>query len=356
MHARFLQWLQCPDCRGPLDVASSTRSEGDAIVDGSLACRSCACTYPIRKRIPRFVPDSSYVESFGWQWNRFAALQRDSYNGTRLVRDTILRRSQWTPEFLAGKTLLECGCGSGNDTEVLADLCGTVVSLDLSSAVDAMAPEVLARANVLVLQADLRRPPLREETFEIGYCHRVIQHTPEPPVAFGQMAPFVAPGGWFFLHSYDTHWKATRHFKYWVRPLIRDWPHEKVFGWLTRLGPVLYTTVGLLNRIAFLRRPVKWLVPFENHDRILTKAGSKLTRRERYEYSLLITFDDLTPEHDHPNPPETLVEWFEEQGFVDIEIRGRRPSIVVGRKPRAGELIPHPRPLPIERSESAARR
>jgi len=343
MRLGFLSILRCPECRATLDVAREDERDGDALVAGELRCTGCDARYPVRKRIPRFVPDSDYAESFGWQWSRFHRLQRDSYNGSSLVRDTILRRSQWTPAFLAGKSLLECGCGSGNDTEVLAKMCGTVVSLDMSSAVDHQSPETLARENVLVLQADLRKAPLDPETFDIGYCHRVIQHTPEPPRAFASMTPFVKPGGIFFLHSYDTHWKATRHFKYWLRPLIRRWPHKRVFKALTILGPVLYPTVGILNRIGLFRRPVKFLIPFENHNRILQKVGAKLTRRERYEYSLLITFDDLTPEFDIPNPPETLVEWFEEQGFIDIEIRGHRPSIVVGCKPQKVELSPRER-------------
>jgi SAM-dependent methyltransferase len=343
MNEAFLEILKCPECQDALAIAESERRAGDALVDGMLVCSGCGARFPVRGRIPRFVPDSGYVENFGWQWNRFAHLQRDSYNGTRLVRDTILGRSQWTIEFLAGRSLLECGCGSGNDTEVLAELCGRVVALDLSTSVDAIAPQVLERENVLVLQADLRCPPLGPATFDLCYCHRVIQHTPDPRAAFALMAPFVAPGGWFFLHSYDRHWKSMRHFKYWVRPLIRSWPHARVFRWLSRAGPVLYPLVGLLNRVAFLRRPVKYLIPFENHDRILRKAQSTLTRRERYEYALLITFDDLTPAHDHPNTPEALVEWFLEQGFIDIEIRSRRPSVVVGRKPREGELIPEAR-------------
>ena len=218
--------------------------------------------------------------------------------------------------------------------------------MDMSTAVDAQSPETLALPHVLVMQADLRAVPLRTASFDVGYCHRVIQHTPDPPSAFAQMAPFVRAGGVFFLHSYDTHWKSTRHFKYWVRPLIRGWPHEKVFRWLTRIGPILYPIVGALNHIGFLRRPVKYLIPFENHDRILQKAGATLSRRERYEYSLLVTFDDLTPAYDHPNPPEVLAGWFEEQGFV-VEHTAGRPSIVVGRRPlESGELAESVAALP----------
>jgi SAM-dependent methyltransferase len=337
---RFLDLLRCPDCRGRVRVAREDRRDGDALIDGEIACAACDARYPVRGRIPRFVPDSGYAGSFGWQWSRFHRLQRDSYNGTHLVRDTILARTGWTEDLLAGRSLFECGSGSGNDTEVLAELCGTVVSMDMSAAVDYQRPEVLARDNVLVLQADLRRIPLAEEAFDLGYCHRVIQHTPDPRAAFAAMTPFVRPGGSFFLHSYGTHWKSTRHFKYWLRPLVGNWPHERIFRALTIAGPVLYPLTSALNRVAFLRRPVKLLIPFENHDRILAKAGCTLTRRERYEYSLLITFDDLTPAFDHPNPPETLVEWFREQGFIDVRIRGDRPSLVVGRKAARVELTP----------------
>lgn len=356
MRLRFLSLLRCPGCRARLALARSGLQEGDDLIEGELACTACSRSYPVRKGIPCFVQGEDYAASFGWQWTRFAHLQRDSYNGTGLVRDSILRRTGWTPEFLAGKTLLECGCGSGNDTEVLADLCGTVVSLDLSSAVESQSPEVLKRENVLVVRADLRAAPFEEQTFDLGYCHRVIQHTPDPRAAFAGMARFVRPGGSFFLHSYDTHWKSMRHFKYWVRPLIKGWPHERVFKTLKVAGPVLYPLVGALNRIGGLRRLVKLALPFENHDRILSKAGCTLTRRERYEYSLLVTFDDLTPEYDNPNPPEVLAEWFEEQGFIDVEILGRRPSLVVGVRP-ADKTLPRPRApweAPAARAPSTA--
>jgi SAM-dependent methyltransferase len=196
-----------------------------------------------------------------------------------------------------------------------------------------MTPEVLARDNVLVLQADLREAPVRLGQFDVVYCHRVIQHTPDPKAAFASIARYVRPGGILFLHSYDTHWKSILHYRYWLRPMIRRLPHPTINRMLRIAGPVLYPVAGALNRVAILRRPTKLLVPFDNHNRILQKAGAKLSARERYDYSFLITFDALTPQHDHPSSPATVEGWFRDQGFVDVVIRSRNPVIATGRRP-----------------------
>lgn len=345
MRERFLELLACPDCGGDLAPGVVRERDGDDIVAGDLACRGCSGRYAIEKRIAQFVERTGYADSFGWQWQRFHRLQRDSYNGTQIVRNTILSRSGWEPGDLAGKLVLECGCGSGNDTEVLAELTGRLVSLDLSAAVEAMAPEVLRRENVLVLRADLRRAPLKPERFDVVYCHRVIQHTPDPHAAFLAMARHVRPGGKFFLHSYDTHWRSLLHYRYWVRPLLRPLPHTAVYRLLRAVGPLLHPLAGLLQRLPLLRRAGRLLVPFENHSRRLRKAGAQLTRRERYEYSLLVTFDAVTPRHDRPSSPARVRRWFEEAGFEQIAIRRRNPLIATAARPveaRSRQLPPPP--------------
>ena len=73
-------------------------------------------------------------------------------------------------------------------------------------------------------------------------------------------------------------------------------------------------------------------MPFHNFSRYLKKNVTTLSLRERYDYSLLVTFDGLTAVYDNPNPPETVVRWFEAEGFIDIQVNSRHPTIVVGRK------------------------
>ncbi len=340
MRRRFLDLLACPDCRGAIALAEVSVEDSDDVVEGRLACEACARHFPIRRRVAVFVDESKYAESFGWQWQRYARLQRDSYNGTTIVRDTILKRSGWTPEHLAGKLLVECGCGSGSETEALVDLAGTVVSFDLSEAVFEFEESLLKRDNLLVLRADITRIPLKARRFDVVYCHRVVMHTPDPPTSFASMASHVAPGGEFFLHSYSTHWKSLANYKYLWRPLTKRLPHTAVYRILRVVGWPLYWLVGALNRLAFLRRLNRLLIPFENHARALKKAGTTLSWRERYEYSFLITFDALTPTFDNPNSPETLLAWFEDAGFLDVDVRHQNPVIALGRLPRDAELTP----------------
>ncbi len=276
-----------------------------------------------------------YVETFGWQWTRFHKLQRDSYNGTRIVRDTILRRSGWTAEDLADKVVLECGCGSGNDTEVLASMAKQVLSFDLSRAVFSFAPEVIRRENVLVLQADLLKIPVKEEAFDIVFCHRVIHHTPDPRRSFQSIARHVRPGGELFLECYSRHWKSMLNYKYLWRPITKRLPHPVVYRLLRIVGPILYPLHGALNRVAFLRRLNRLLIPFEYHARFLAKNGTTLSFRERYEYSFLITFDSLTPTYDNPQEPETIRAWCEELGFGDIRQTSINPVVTLCRRPEA---------------------
>jgi 2-polyprenyl-3-methyl-5-hydroxy-6-metoxy-1,4-benzoquinol methylase len=347
---KFLDLLACPECGSDVDVAEArVEEEGGDLVEGELACSGCGRRYPVRGRVPVFVDESQYADSFGWQWLRWAKLQRDSYNGTNIVRNTILKRSGWSPEHLAGKRLVECGCGSGSETEVLAGLADTVVAFDLSEGVFAFDEELLRRENVLVMRADILHIPLKRERFDVVYCHRVIMHTPDPAASFASMAPLAAPGGEFFLHSYSTHWKSLANYKYLWRPLTKHLPHTAVYRILRVVGWPLYLLHGVLNRLAFLRRLNRVLIPFEYHSRNLYKAGTTLTFRERYEYSFLITFDALTPTFDNPSSAETLRGWFEDAGFDDVEVRFHNPVIVLGHRatdvelaPRAAEAAPAP--------------
>jgi ubiquinone/menaquinone biosynthesis C-methylase UbiE/uncharacterized protein YbaR (Trm112 family) len=321
---RFVALLACPACRGALAVA-----------EASLACRGCSARYPIRDGIPRFVTADAGETSFARQWREFHRLQRDSYSGTTQVRDLILARTRWSPDHLRGKVVVECGCGSGNDTEVLADLVGPdgmLISFDYSSAVDHVPPDVRARPQLQLLQADIMRIPLAPEAFDVVYCHRVIQHTPDPARAFVQMASCVAPGGEFFLHCYDTHPRSRFQAKYLYRPITKRLPYEVTHKLVTLAGPVMIPLVKRLQKLGPLGYLPRAFIPFVNLDRVID-PDSRLTREERYQYSVLVTIDALTPAYDLPQSPRTLHRWFTAHGFERIELLGRNPVLMKGHRP-----------------------
>ena len=49
--------LVCPECKGQLDLVV-TLEQDDEIVEGSLTCKKCDETYPIRDTIPNMLPPS----------------------------------------------------------------------------------------------------------------------------------------------------------------------------------------------------------------------------------------------------------------------------------------------------------
>lgn len=105
--------------------------------DGALVCPE-GDFFPVRNRIPRFVPPNTYADSFGARWNKYQLTQLDSHSGTTITRDRTRRclgEELW--ENLAGKRVLECGCGAGRFTEILLERGARVTSFDLSEAVDA---------------------------------------------------------------------------------------------------------------------------------------------------------------------------------------------------------------------------
>lgn len=144
------------------------------------------------------------------------------------------------------------------------------------------------------------------------------------------MVQRVADDGEMFLHSYSTRLRSMLHYKYLLRPVIKRMSHEKVLRMLYRYGPFLYRLVGWVqrNHLKFLRR----VIPFDNLDGHLDKHGAQLSDQEKFEYSLTNVFDALTPEYDIPASARTVRKWFSEAGFGTINVRRKKPVVVVGSR------------------------
>lgn len=55
MRLDLLPILCCPVCRGDLDL-TSTRKEGEEVLEGTLRCPKCPAEYPISDGIPDLLP------------------------------------------------------------------------------------------------------------------------------------------------------------------------------------------------------------------------------------------------------------------------------------------------------------
>ncbi len=333
MNKNFYDYLCCPYCKTSLELLI-IREDAVGIKEGNLKCKKCLKIYPVIKNIPRFVNKENYASSFGYEWSKYSNLRSDRYNRTNIIRNTILTRSGWSKNHLKGKLLLECGCGAGNDTEVLLNLGAKVISFDYSNSVESALENNRENNNLLILQADIYKIPLKKELFDIIYCHRVIQHTPNPEDAFYSMIKYLKKNGEIFLHSYDAHWGSYFHYKYFLRFITKQMKYKRVLKILKYLGPVLYPIVGRMrkSKIRIVSKLLPRIIPFDNLDIELDENNAQLTKKERYEYSLLNVFDALTPKYDNPNSAKTIIQWFKKAGIWKINLRGRNPVIIIGNK------------------------
>ncbi len=138
MREQLLEVLAEPSTGARLALSPS-KSEGDEIVEGELESVATGKRYPIICGIPRFVPQTNYADSFGFQWNRFRQEQSDSATGSSTSRRRYDAEAGWTEDALRGKWLLDAGCGAGRFAEIAAEKGPNLVALDFSSAVDAAA-------------------------------------------------------------------------------------------------------------------------------------------------------------------------------------------------------------------------
>jgi len=157
----ILAILRCLSCSGGLHQA-----------DDSLVCDGCTRRYPVVKGVVRFVDAQLYAGSFGFQWLTFNDTQLDTEQGQRSESD-FRRRTGFKPEDLAGKLVLDVGCGMGRFAEVATRWGAHVVGIDLSLAPEAAAVN-LATRNATFLQADVFRLPFAPDSFDVIYSLGVL--------------------------------------------------------------------------------------------------------------------------------------------------------------------------------------
>ena len=196
MKRKLLDYLRCPSCASAILLQSVALEEGSEIMEGRLACDSCARTFPVVRGVPRFAapeklePDkAATAENFGWQWQHFT-------HGDELYAEQFLGWiSPVPPEFFKDKVVLEGGCGKGRHTLLAAGWgAREVIGVDLSDAVETAFAATRHLENAHIVQADIYHLPFAR-TFNYAFSVGVLHHLPDPRAGFRSLAATVKPGG-----------------------------------------------------------------------------------------------------------------------------------------------------------------
>lgn len=314
MKKEHLNLLVCPICGSRFELNANDH------LDVSLPVLDCAAnghTYPIRNGIPRFVDPGNYAESFGFQWKKFSRVQLDSYNGTDFSEERFRLITGWTGKELAGKLVLDAGCGAGRFSEIALKYDAELVAFDLSEAVDALKAN-LSEAEALICQASIYKLPFTSAAFDFVYCIGVVQHTPDPSAAIRSLCRMVKPGGQISLWMYEHEWKSyigTLGFKYALRPILSRLPRSQQFSICTAMVNLFFPIVAFCRPRGLLGKIIMRLLPVSSsHIQSVPLSGEDFRT-----WVLLDTFDMYSPSYDQPQTYEKVMRLLTEENFVNIE-------------------------------------
>jgi 2-polyprenyl-6-hydroxyphenyl methylase/3-demethylubiquinone-9 3-methyltransferase len=113
---------------------------------------------------------------------------------------------------LAGKQVLDVGCGGGILTDSMARSGAQATGIDLSTkalriaqlhALDAQTPNVQYRE--ISAEAIAQAQP---ESFDVVTCMEMLEHVPDPASVVQACATLVKPGGWVFFSTLNRNPKS----------------------------------------------------------------------------------------------------------------------------------------------------
>ena len=128
-----------------------------------------------------------------------------------------------SPHLIAGRSLLDVGCGPGTITAEFAERLapGRVVGLD--AAADAIAAArshaVEVGSAATFVQGDAYALPFDDGAFDITHTHQTLQHVGDPVAMLRELARVTAPGGTIAAREVD--YAATSWFP--LLPGLAQW-------------------------------------------------------------------------------------------------------------------------------------
>ena len=112
---------------------------------------------------------------------------------------------------LAGKSVLDVGCGGGILTESMAARGADALGIDLSTKPLRVAQLHAMEAGLPVRYREVSAEALAAEApagFDVVTCMEMLEHVPDPASVVRACAALVKPGGWVFFSTLNRNAKA----------------------------------------------------------------------------------------------------------------------------------------------------
>lgn len=130
-------------------------------------------------------------------YNEWAEIYDTDENPTRDLNYKAIRCESFA---LTGKRILELGCGTGLNTEYLAQHAGHVIGVDLSEQMLAKARQRMEAKNVEFLTADITKSwSFKDTSFDFVVANLVLEHIQDLRPIFNEVLRVLRPGGQCYL-------------------------------------------------------------------------------------------------------------------------------------------------------------
>jgi SAM-dependent methyltransferase len=308
----LLTLLCCPVCRGPLLKK-----------ENGYSCPSCGRAFPEVRGVLRFVDQSNYADSFGYQWRHFDKTQLDDPS-RNLSEPDFVNKTGLKPEDFKGKLVLDVGCGMGRFAEVATRWGARVIGIDLSAAAE-VAAENLSKRDFVAFQADVFALPFLPETFDCIYSMGVLHHTPDCEQAVKTLPQYLKPGGTIAVWLYSGYNNWYR-FSDQYRKITHRMSPRTLHRFFSVAVPFFYWLDRGLRAVPVIGKPVAGLI----------HLVFPVNRNPNPEHRLLDTLDWYSPKYQSKHTYEQVFRWFESCGIGDLSV-GEIPIGVRGRKPARTE-------------------
>jgi SAM-dependent methyltransferase len=246
------------------------------------------------------VSSDEYAGSFSAQWNIFPTTELDRENMTASM-DTFVRKTGVRPRHLAGRLVLEAGCGMGRFVDIISrETSATVIGFDLSLAADAAHENVGLRPNVHILQADVMKLPFPNGIFDFIFSIGVLHHTPNPKQAFRNLVRLLRKSGEIAIWVYQRYRRPPLSDFY--RVITSRMPWSMVLG----VSKVLVKLHWFYDKLPHAWLPYFWhVIP--------------ISMERDPELRLLDTFDWYSPRYQFKFTTEEVLAWFGEMALNDVQ-------------------------------------
>jgi len=210
-------------------------------------------------------------------------------------------------EDLRNKVVLECGCGGGQHTNIMAQIARSVTAVDLNTT-DIARMRNRNNANVEFVQADIATMDLGRQ-YDVVLCVGVIHHTDDPDVTFQNIYRHCGPGGKVVIWTYGMEGNGLVRFV--VEPLrkvcLRFLPRRLVAVISVMITALLYPIVYSIYLIPWLSR-----LPYYDYFSNFRKLS--------FHRNVLNVFDKLNAPQTKFTALTKCQEWFNKSRFVEDSI------------------------------------